>query len=85
MKTKPVEPPHKPNLAWAMGYEWLWVQIGCKFQFVSGPKLCGIGGYGLREVWVMRLSTVSRLFKLLARAGTMVGHRKNLKDLECCV
>ena len=31
----------------------------------------------------MRLSTVSRLSKLLARVGTMVGHRKNLKDLEC--
>ena len=53
---------HTPRwIARAMGYERLRVlrgQFGCKFQFGSGQNLWGMGGYGLREVCVMRVSTV---------------------------
>jgi len=44
-----------------MGYERLWVlrdQFGCKFQIGRCPNLWGIGSYGLREVWVIRVLTV---------------------------
>ena len=44
-----------------MGYERLWVlrgRFGCKFQFGSGLNLWGMGGYGLWEVCIMRVSTV---------------------------
>jgi len=52
---------HTPRwIARAMGYERLWFyrgQFSCKFQFGSGLNLGGMGGYGLWELCVMRVST----------------------------
>jgi len=70
---------HTPRwIARAMGYERLWVlrgQFGSKFQFGSGLNLWGMEGYGLWEVWVMRVSTV--LDRLFSHASLWTMNRIN--------